>query len=40
MRNKKDTGDDDIPGDVLKLFGEGGLIIKTKLFNTIYKTGE
>ena len=24
MRNKKATGDDDAPGDVLKLFGEGG----------------
>ena len=25
MRNKKATRDDDVPGDVLKLFGEGGL---------------
>ena len=25
MRNKKATGDDDIPGDVFKLLGEGGL---------------
>jgi len=25
MRNKKATGDDDVPGDVFKLFGEGGL---------------
>jgi hypothetical protein len=25
MRNKKATGDDDVPEDVLKLFGEGGL---------------
>jgi hypothetical protein len=24
MRKKKATGDDDVPGDVLKLFGEGG----------------
>jgi hypothetical protein len=30
MRNKKATGDDDIPGDVLKLIGEGGLKIMTK----------
>ena len=29
------TGDDDVPGDVLKLLGEGGLKILTKLINTI-----
>ena len=40
MRNKKATGDDDVPGDVLKLLGEGGLKILTKLFNTIYETGQ
>jgi hypothetical protein len=40
MRNKKATGDDNVPGDVLKLFGEGGLKIMKKLINTIYKTGE
>jgi len=40
MRNKKATGDDDVPGDVLELFGEGGLKIMTKLINTIYETGE
>ena len=38
MRNR--TGDDDVPGDVLKLFGEGGLKILTKLINTIYETGQ
>jgi len=38
--NKKATGDDDIPGDVFKLLGEGGLKIMTKLTNTIYETGE
>ena len=27
MRNKKATADDDVPGDVLKLLGEGGLKI-------------
>ena len=27
MRNKKATGDDEVPGDVLKLLGEGGLKI-------------
>ena len=39
MRNRKATGDDDVPGDVLKLLG-GGLKILTKLINTIYETGE
>jgi len=40
MRNKKATGDDDVPGDVLKLLGEGGLKIMKKLINTILETGE
>jgi len=40
MRNKKATGDDDVPGDVLKLLGEGGLKVMTKLINTIHETGE
>ena len=40
MRNRKATGDDDVPGDVLKLLGEGGLKILTRLINTIYETGE
>ena len=40
MRNKRATGDDDIPGDVLKLLGEGGLKIMKKLINAIYETGE
>jgi len=40
MRNRKATGDDDVPGDVLKLLGEDGLKILTKLNNTIYETGE
>jgi len=40
MRNRKATGDDDVPGDVFKLLGEGGLKILTKLINTIYETGE
>ena len=40
MRNRKVTGDDDIPGDVLRLLGECGLKIMTKLSNTIYKIGE
>ena len=40
MRNKKATGDDDVPGDMLKLLGEGDLKIMTKLVNTVYETGE
>jgi len=40
MRNRKVTGDDDIPGDVLKLLGKGGLKILTKLSDTMYNTGE
>jgi hypothetical protein len=39
MRNKRATGDD-VPGDVLRLLGEGGLKIMTKLINTTYETGE
>jgi hypothetical protein len=38
MRNKKATEDDEVPGDVLKLMGKGGLKIMTKLMNTIYET--
>ncbi|PNF27481.1 hypothetical protein B7P43_G08244, partial [Cryptotermes secundus] len=40
MRKGKATGDDDVPGDVLKLLGEGGLKTLTKLMNTIYESGE
>jgi hypothetical protein len=40
MRNKKATRDDDVPGDVLKFLGEGGLKIMTKLINTIHESGE
>jgi hypothetical protein len=40
MRDKKVTGDDDLPGDVLKLLGEGGLRLMTQLIKTIYETGE
>ena len=38
--NRKSTGNDDVPRDVPKLLGEGGLKILTKLINTIYETGE
>jgi len=40
MRNKKATGDDDVPGDVLKLLGKVGLKIMKKSINTIYENGE
>jgi len=40
MRNRKATGDDDVPGDVLKLLGESGLNILSKVSNSIYNTGE
>jgi len=40
VRKKKATGDNDVPGDVLKLLGEGGLKIMTKLINTVYEIGE
>jgi hypothetical protein len=37
---KKAAGNDGVPGDVLKLLGEDGLKVMTKLINTIYETGE
>jgi hypothetical protein len=37
MKNKKATEDDDVPGDVLKILGEGVLKIMTKLVNSIYE---
>jgi hypothetical protein len=40
MRNRKVTGDDYVPGEVLKLLGGGSLKILTQLFNTTYETGE
>jgi len=40
MRNRKATGNDDVPGDVLKLFGECDLKIMTKVINTTYEIGE
>jgi hypothetical protein len=40
IRDKKATGDDDVPGDVLKLLGEDGLRLVTQLINSIYVTGE
>jgi hypothetical protein len=40
MRNKKATGDDAVPGDVLKMLEKVGLKIMMKLINTFYETGE
>ena len=40
MRNKKAIGNDDVPGDVFEVLGEGGLKIMTELINSIYETGE
>jgi hypothetical protein len=38
MRDKKATGDDEVPGDVLKLLGEDGLKLMTQLIKSIYVT--
>jgi len=40
IRNMKATGDDDVPGDLLKILGDSGLKIMAKLISTIYETGE
>jgi hypothetical protein len=40
MKNKMATGDDYVPGDILKLLGEDGLKIMTQLVNNMYETGE
>jgi hypothetical protein len=40
MRDKKATGNDDVPGDVHRLLGEGGLKLITQLTNSIIVTGE
>jgi hypothetical protein len=39
-RDKKATGDDVVPGDVLKLLGEDGLRKMTQQINSMYDTGE
>ena len=39
LRNKKATGDDDVPADVLKLLGDGGLKIMTKLMQILKGIG-
>jgi hypothetical protein len=40
MKCTKATGDDDVLEDILKLVGEDGLSILTKLINKLYETGE
>jgi hypothetical protein len=40
MKDKKATGDDNVPEDILKMLGEDGLRIEIQLFNKIYETGE
>jgi hypothetical protein len=40
MRDKKATGHDDMPGDILRLFGEDGLRIMAQLISSIFETGE
>ena len=39
-RDRKATGYDDVPGDVLELLGEDGLIIVTQQINSMCDTGE
>jgi hypothetical protein len=40
IRDKRATGDDDVPGDVLKFLGEDGLRLMTQLINSIYVSWE
>jgi hypothetical protein len=40
LKDKKATGDDDVPGDVLKLLGEDGLKLITQLINSVYEPRE
>jgi hypothetical protein len=40
MKDKKSTGDENVPGAVLTLVGEDGLRIVTTLIKNIYETGE
>jgi hypothetical protein len=40
MRDKKATGDDDVPVEALKLLGDDGLNLLTQLANNIYESGE
>jgi hypothetical protein len=40
MRDKKATGDEDVPVKALKLLGDDGLNILTLLINNVYESGE
>jgi hypothetical protein len=40
MKDKKATGDGDVPVEALKLPGDDGLNILTQLINNIYQSGE
>jgi hypothetical protein len=40
MRDKKATGDEDVPGDVLRLLGEDGFKLVAQLITYMYKSGE
>jgi hypothetical protein len=40
MRDKKGTGDDDVPVEALKLLGDDGLNLLKQLINNIYESGE
>ena len=40
MKDKKDTGDDDVAENVLRFLEEDGLKTKTQLINSRYETGE
>ena len=40
MKEKKSTGDENVPGEVLKLVGEDGLRIMTQLIISIHESGD
>jgi hypothetical protein len=40
MRDKKSTGDDDVPVEASELLGDDGLNLLTQLINNIYESGE
>jgi hypothetical protein len=40
IRDKRATGDEVVPGDVLRWLGEDGLRLMTQLISSIYVTGE
>jgi hypothetical protein len=40
MRDKRATGDDDVPMEALKLLGDDGLNLLTQLVNNTYESGE